>query len=190
MSARCRNSGGAAYGEPVTDARLPDGTPVAIRPLVQADRSWLAAAVEALSPASRYSRFLSPLRTLDENLLTQLVDRVDGIDHVALVGTLDPGGPGEARAAVARWVRWPQDPTLAELAVTVTDVTQGRGLGRVMARALAAVARTGGVEVFTAVVGAENTPSLRMLAGLGDVLERTMVSPGVLEIKVALRFQP
>lgn len=174
----------------MTRARLPDGTPVAIRPLVPADRSWLAAAVEELSPASRYSRFLSPLRTLDENLLTRLVDGVDGIDHVALVGTLDPGALGEARAAVARWVRWPDDPTAAEIAVTVTDVVQGRGLGRVMARALAEVARTGGVEVFTAVVGADNIPSLRMLAGLGDVVERDLVSPGVFELKIVLRPRP
>jgi RimJ/RimL family protein N-acetyltransferase len=180
---------GAGYRPTVADVddlRLPDGTPVSIRPLVAADRAWLAAAVERLSPASRYRRFMSPLRTLDETMLVRLVDQVDGRGHVALVGTLNPGSPAEARGAVARFVRWPDDPTTAEMAVTVTDVVQGRGLGRVMARELADRALAAGVVEFTAMVGADNTPSLRMLAGLGAVLEQAYVSPGVLELRVAL----
>jgi hypothetical protein len=87
---------GAGYRPTVADVddlRLPDGTPVSIRPLVAADRAWLAAAVERLSPASRYRRFMSPLRTLDETMLVRLVDQVDGRGHVALVGTLNPGSP-------------------------------------------------------------------------------------------------
>lgn len=169
---------------------LPDGTTVSIRPLVAADRRWLAAAVERLSPESRYSRFLSPLRTLDEPLLARLVDSVDGIDHVAVVAELDPDGPAAARAAVGRYVRWPDDPTSAELAITVTDVVQGRGVGRVVAAHLAAVARRGGIRDFTAVVGADNIASLRTLARLGAVTQRSYASPGVLELRVSLGSTP
>jgi GNAT superfamily N-acetyltransferase len=166
--------------------RLPDGTPVGIRPMVPADRRWLAAAVERLSPTSRYSRFLSPMRTLDEAMLARLVDSVDGVDHVAVVATLDPGGPADARAAVGRYVRWPQEPATAEMAITVTDVVQGRGIGRVVAADLARRAREGGITTFTAVVGADNTASVRTLARLGTVTQQSFSSPGVLELRVDL----
>ena len=126
--------------------------------MVPADRRWLAAAVERLSPTSRYSRFLSPMRTLDESMLARLVDSVDGVDHVAVVATLDPGGPAEARAAVGRYVRWPEEPTTAEMAITVTDVVQGRGIGRLVAADLARRAGEGGITYLHGRGRAPTTP--------------------------------
>lgn len=165
---------------------LPDGTPVRIRPMVHGDRLWLAEAVERLSPESRYLRFLSPLRTLDEKLLTQLVDSVDGVNHVAVVATLRPGEPEAARASVARYIRLPAEPEVAELAITVTDVFQGRGLGRLVGHWLADHARANGVTTFCATIMSDNDASIRIMSGLGEVVRHTYPAPGALDIRVLL----
>lgn len=168
------------------EIRLPDGTPVRIRPMVHGDRLWLAEAVERLTPESRYLRFLSPLRTLDETMLVRLVDSVDGVDHVAVVATLSPGEPEAQRGAVARYIRLPDEGRVAELAITVTDALQGRGLGSLVGRWLAEHARGNGITTFAATIASDNTASIKIMAGLGDVVSRTHPSPGVLDIRVLL----
>lgn len=166
--------------------RLPDGTPVAVRPLVAEDRGWLAAAVAELSPESRYRRFLAPLRTLSEAMLVRLVDEVDGVDHVALIGVLNPDSPQQARSGLVRFVRLAAAPDTAEFAITVADVAQGRGLGRLLSRAAAQAATARGIRHFTATVGADNAASLALLRRLGQTEEQRLSSPGVVELRVAL----
>ncbi|HEY5336273.1 MAG TPA: hypothetical protein VIJ71_09665 [Mycobacteriales bacterium] len=166
--------------------RLPDGTPVRVRPMVHGDRLWLGEAVERLTPESRYLRFLSPLRTLDDAMLTRLVDSVDGVDHVAVVATLSPGEPEAQRGAVARYIRLPDERDVAELAITVTDVLQGRGLGSLVGRWLADHALRSGVTTFGATIAASNTASIKIMGGLGEIVRQDYPSPGVLDIRVLL----
>jgi GNAT superfamily N-acetyltransferase len=67
---------------------------------------------------------------------------VDHHDHEAIIA-LDPlTGEG---VGVARYVRAGADPEVAEVAVTVVDDWQGRGLGRALLERLAARARREGV---------------------------------------------
>jgi acetyltransferase len=167
--------------------RLGDGTAVAFRPLVSADRSWIAAAVAGLSPESRYRRFLVPLRTLSEAMLIRLVDDVDGTDHVAFVAIINPGEEAkQARVGVARYVRLVAEPAVAEFAITVSDLLQAKGLGKLLARHAASHALGNGITHFAATVGADNEASLRLLRRLGDVSERRYTGPGILELRIAL----
>lgn len=169
--------------------RLTDGTPVAVRPLAAADRAWLAAAVAGMSPTSRYRRFLVPLRTLTESMLVRLVDEVDGTDHVAVVAVINPGGgDAEARVGVARYVRLSSEPRAADFAVTVADLVQAKGLGRLLGRHLADHAARNGITRFVATVAADNAASLRLLRGLGEVEGRAFVGPGVLELRIRVRM--
>lgn len=154
--------------------------------MVHGDRLWLAEAVERLTPESRYMRFLSPLRTLDETMLRRLVDSVDGVDHVAVVATLSPGEPEAQRGSVARYIRLPHEPDVAELAITVADSLQGRGLGSLVGRWLADHARANHITTFGATIAADNTASIKIMKGLGEVVRREHPSPGVLDIRVLL----
>ncbi len=61
-------------------------------------------------------------------MLDHLVDEVDGVDHVALaLVAVDRDGVG-VPAGVARMIRYRDRPTAADVAVTVFDEWQGRGV--------------------------------------------------------------
>jgi GNAT superfamily N-acetyltransferase len=149
--------------EPTLDARastivsLEDGSIFTVRPLNADDKPLLAAGFEALSERSRYLRFLSPMPVLSRSQLAYLSE-LDQVDHVA-IGVLD----GDSPVAVGRWVRDGDDPESADVAVTVIDGYQGRGVGRMLVKVLAMSARHRGVRWMHFDVLAENTAMLRVL---------------------------
>ncbi|BBY41111.1 acetyltransferase Pat [Mycobacterium mantenii] len=81
---------------------------------------------------------------------------VDYVDHFVWVVT--DGGDGPA-VADARFVRDEDDPTSAEVALTVADAYQGRGLGTLLLVALAIAARVDGIRRFHARVLSDNPPA-------------------------------
>lgn len=158
---------------------LRSGTPVVLRPIRPQDKDALAAGLARLSPESVYRRFLQPKPRLSAAELRYLTE-VDGMDHVALVAELAGGTGPRPVVAVGRWVRDRERPDQAELAVVVCDALQGQGLGSLLGRELAALARERGILRFTATMLAENEPARRLLAGLTGGLT-TSVSGGVRE---------
>lgn len=142
---------------------LRDGTAVPIRPLERSDRAELAAMVERLSERSRYLRFAAPKPRLTRRELDHLID-VDHHRNEALVA-LDPAtGHG---IAVVRWVAVAGEPGVAEIAVTVADEWQGRGLGTALLVRLLAMARAEGLATLRASVLAVNARSIAMLRHAG-----------------------
>jgi GNAT superfamily N-acetyltransferase len=167
---------GVADEERVT---LPDGATVVIRPIAPTDAPALARGLEHLSPRSRYHRFLGTPR-IGAAELRYLTD-VDHRDHEAL-GAADPAtGDG---VAVARYIREPGSDS-AEIAVTVDDAWQGRGLGSVLLLRLAGRARTAGIRRFTGLILAENAPMRALMRKLGDAESRN-VGDGTIEASVEL----
>jgi GNAT superfamily N-acetyltransferase len=147
-------------------ALLRDGTPAWVLPLLPGDRDRLVEAFEQLSPESRRQRFLSPVSHLSESMLQHLVDEVDGRDHVALVlaaetepGVFEPVGIG-------RMVRYGDLPQAADLAVTVRDEWQGRGVATALLPVLVSQRPAGVTHVLTE-VASDNPASLAMLRRLG-----------------------
>ena len=138
---------------------------ITIRPLVPGDRALLAAAFERLSPRSRYLRFLTPLPALPERTLDRLM-AVDGHEHVALAAVLE----GEL-VGVTRYVRDHRDRGLADVAVTVTDDHQGRGLGRRLLVVLLEVAAGHGLRALTFDIHPSNQAGRRLVLSLGARLE-------------------
>jgi GNAT superfamily N-acetyltransferase len=136
---------------------LEDGSIFTVRPLTSDDKPLLVAGFEALSERSRYLRFLSPMPMLSRSQLAYLSE-LDQIDHVAF-GVTD----GDRPVAVGRWVRDDDDSESADVAVTVIDGYQGRGVGRMLVKVLAMSARHRGVRWLHFDVLAENVPMLRVL---------------------------
>lgn len=115
----------------IEQVRLRDGTEAFVLPLQRTDKATLAAEFENLAPESRRRRFLTPVMHLSEAMLEHLVDDVDdvdGIDHVALVLCVETGPDVYDPVALARMVRYCDDPSTADVAVTVKDAWQGRGV--------------------------------------------------------------
>jgi RimJ/RimL family protein N-acetyltransferase len=141
---------------------LRDGSKVVIRQVRSADAPLLADGFARLSPESRRLRFLRRKDALSAAELRYFTD-VDHHDHEAL-GALDhAGGRG---VGVARYVRDADDPHAAEIAVTVVDDWQGRGLGTALLAQLSGRARAEGIRRFTALVSADNAAMTALLRRL------------------------
>jgi RimJ/RimL family protein N-acetyltransferase len=142
----------AASGPAGMPAVLRDGSRVLIRPVQSADAPLLADGFARLSATSRWMRFLTPKKELSPAELRFLTD-LDHHDHEAL-GALDHrDGRG---VGVARYVRQADDPWGADVAVTIVDEWQGRGLGTELLARLSDRAREENIRRFTALVAAEN----------------------------------
>src|SRR5437764_5945508 len=147
----------------MTELVLRDGARLMVRPLEPTDRAALAEAASRLSVTTRYLRFAAPKPRLTKADLDALLD-VDHHDHEALLA-IDP----ETRdgVAVARYVRLRDEPGAAEVAVTVADAWQGRGLGTALTALLIDRARAEGVLRLRAVTLDENERARRMLQAGG-----------------------
>ena len=167
---------------PTDHVTLADGARIEVRPIEPADRHLLQAGLEQLSPRSRYQRFLAPTDRLTDEQLTYLTT-LDHRRHDALIA-IDPAT--RDGVGVARYVVVAEEPPTAEIAVTVADPWQGRGVGTALLRRLAARARANGIVRFTGLILAENAPMLRLLAGLGPVVSRASAR-GTVELVVDLQ---
>ena len=148
---------------PTATAVLADGSDIQLRPVTPDDKPLIADGFSRLSSRARYLRFLAPAERLSQSQLAYLSE-VDHHDHVAW-GVLD----GTAAAAVGRWVRLQDDPAAADVAITVLDEYQRRGIGRLLIEVLAVSARARGVGVLHFDVLAENAPMIGLLQSLGAV---------------------
>jgi RimJ/RimL family protein N-acetyltransferase len=161
---------------------LADGTKVMVRPLLYGDRFELADAFEQLSMSARRMRFFMPPEHLDEGNLEYLTN-LDYHDHFAWAAFAEdePGRPG---IGVARYIRVRDAPEAAEVAVTVLDAYQRRGLGTLLLRLLADVAADKGVRTFISYVRWDNVGAV---AGLADEGARINPDePGVARIEIDL----
>jgi GNAT superfamily N-acetyltransferase len=138
-----------------------DGTVVHLRPLRRDERELVARFFSGLSAESRRRRFLQPMPRLPEPMLSRLVE-VDGRRHVAMVAEVD----GEC-AGIARFIALADEPGTAEVAVTVADRYQGRGIGRLLVEALRPVAVRAGLTSLVYLVEPTNRPALGLLRSLG-----------------------
>ena len=161
-------------------ATLRDGAEIAIRPIASEDKRLLASAFERLSPESRYRRFFSPVSRLTEAQLAYFTE-VDHRDHEALLA-LSPGGE---LVGVARYIRGAERPDAAEVAVTVADDWQGRGVAGELLRRLVVRARAEGIERFTATALSWNRDVIELFGRLGE----TRVKPpeaGITTLEIEL----
>jgi GNAT superfamily N-acetyltransferase len=146
---------------PAAVARTRTGVEVRLRAQRRDDRDLLTGFFAALSPASRYGRFLQPFERLPEGMLRHLL-AVDGCRHAAVVATVD----GEC-VGIARYVALAGEPGVAEVAVTVADPHQRRGIGRLLVESLRVPAARTGIHTFLYLVHPENRAALGLLHALG-----------------------
>jgi RimJ/RimL family protein N-acetyltransferase len=145
-----------------------DGSQLYVRHVKPQDKELIGKAWVLLSEESQRKRFLAAKPRLTASDLRYLTE-IDGHDHVALIA-LRPNEP-DRLVAVARYVRLREDPQTAEVAVTVADPMQGKGIGRMMATLLADEARGRGIRRFTASILTDNPPALKLMRTMSERLE-------------------
>jgi GNAT superfamily N-acetyltransferase len=138
-----------------------------IRALRDGDRETIETVFGRMGDRSREQRFCGAKPRLTETELTALA-LVDG-DHHVLVGYVEGDA---APAGVARLVR---DGVVAEIAVSVADVYQGRGVGSALIEALAADARAAGITQLHATVCGDNPRIGALFRKVSDSIEERWV---------------
>lgn len=115
---------------------LEDGARILLRPVHPSDSERVAEGFARLSPESRYLRCLRARKDLSAQELHFMTD-CDGVDHFAITVVVanDDGSEGES-VGLARFVRCVDDPEAAEIAITVLDDWQGRGVGALLLQRL------------------------------------------------------
>jgi acetate---CoA ligase (ADP-forming) len=164
------------YAEPIV---LRDGASMTLRALRSSDKALLAQLFARLSPESIRYRVFGGKSSLTEKDLAYLTE-VDFAAHVALAAVVS-GPEGEPRiVGVGRYFRIDAKGALdassvrAEVAFTVEDSYQGRGIGTLLLEHLAEIARTGGVEQIEADVLADNSRMLQVFGESGFVVKETL----------------
>ena len=142
---------------------LRDGRPIEIRALRPDDEADMLAAIDRTAAESRRRRFFVSKRGFSEQEKAFFLN-VDFVNHVALVATIDEGGRrtiiGGGRYVVT-------GPGKAEVAFVVIDAYQGQGIGAMLTRHLASLARAAGLNELAADVLPENAAMRKVLGKFG-----------------------
>lgn len=160
-----------------------DGSRILVRQGCQSDRDLLLRGFEHLSERSRYRRFLAPMPELTESVIGYLLD-VDHHDHEAIIAIAADTGEG---VGVARYLRLEDRLQVAEVAVTVVDDWQGRGVGTLLLEVIGARARQAGIDSFSALMLSDNVEMRDALAHIGPL---RLVEHGAGTIEVEAPIHP
>ena len=165
---------------PKHEMPIRDGSIVTLSPVLKTDREFFERGIEELSLESRFSRFGQGVGGLTGQELDYLSD-VDQRKHVAWGAAIE-----EEVAGVGRYIV-EEDKACAEVAVTVLDAMQRRGVGRALFKALTAVARADGITEFCFEARADNEA---VLGFVRDMEISPLVSDGMLERRIRITSLP
>ena len=143
-----------------------EGERYLLRPLCPTDRGLIERALTLLSERTLYSRFHGRGHRLSARDLDYLT-KTDRTDHVAWL-VIDPAvNQLQGVVALGRYVREAEVPSRAEVAMTVCDRHQGRGVSKVLLGALGASAMLAGIERFSGNLLPDNAAMQRLMRSLG-----------------------
>ncbi|MGB7043147.1 MAG: GNAT family N-acetyltransferase [Xanthobacteraceae bacterium] len=143
--------------------RLRDGRRLEVRALVPGDRDGILKAFNRASPQSLRRRFFAAKRELSEKEI-EFFSKVDFVNHVALAAVVEE----EGRPVIVGGGRYVlTKPGQAEIAFAVVDQYQGKGIGAILMRHLATIAREAGLKELVAEVLPENAPMLTVFKKSG-----------------------
>jgi GNAT superfamily N-acetyltransferase len=140
-----------------------DGTDLLVRPILVSDGDGIERMFRRLSRKSIYFRFFSPIARIPPTMLARLTD-VDHLRRDALVAL-----EGDEIVAVARYDAARNDngedvaTRDAEIAVTVVDAWQRRGLGHRLLQRLEELAERRGYDAFVARMLPDNRAALELV---------------------------
>jgi acyl-CoA hydrolase/GNAT superfamily N-acetyltransferase len=155
---------------------------VFFRPIKASDERLFQEYLYRLSERSVYLRFFQIRKAFPHNLAQELVS-VDYQQNFGIVATLDSSDTSPIIAA-GHWML-DYNENMAEVAFSVADEYQRRGLGTHLLRFLVRLARERGMRGFKATVIASNTGMIRVFQKSGYVLH-TEYDSGT--VSLAFRF--
>lgn len=162
---------------------LMDGAVVRFRHVRPEDEPFIREAIRTASRETLLHRFFSPIRSVSPDQLRRMlaIDRTKEVCVVGVVQTKD----AMRIICGARYVRLPR-PHAAEVAVTVHDDFQRRGLGEFLLRLLARLAIGDGIRWFEADVMNSNRKMLNLFTKFAPNHTRTRRMGDVTHLEFAI----
>jgi hypothetical protein len=160
-------------------SQLNDGTEIVLRPIRPEDKTLLATGMARLSDRSRRLRFLTPTDKLTRGQLAYLTE-VDQRKHQAW-GVLAGGEP----IAVGRLVKLSDEE--GEVAITVVDDWQRKGVGDLLVRLLAVLAKEADISRLIFVSLPENQGIVNLTARFGG---ESRIEDGLITTTVSVEKVP
>ena len=160
---------------------LHDGATISIRAIRPDDKDRLREHGRRLSRESVYHRFMAYKRELTGEDLLRFTE-LDFDQQVAIAATLIEDGQ-ERIIGVGRYVRTSDE--RAEVAFSVVDSHQGRGIGSILLAHLSRIARYRGITEFEADVMGDNTHMLDLIAASGFKMRETHES-GIIHVSMRI----
>ena len=164
------------------DVVLADGRTVHVRPVRADDREGLLDMLKSLSIESRQLRFFSPSVNLE-----RVVDWAADVDYGKTFGLVATAGIDERIIGHATWYRTADD--RAEVAFTIRDEYQGKGLGSILLGHLAEAAHEAGIPVFHADILPQNHRMIGLFKKSGFPVE-VKSYPGEIVVTLPTSISP
>jgi len=149
-----------------------------VRAMTEADAAAVLASFGRLSATSLRYRFFSPGERITPGIAADLT-RVDPRRIVLLAIDEDGEVAGEART-----IRRTDDPATADVAVTIADAHQRRGLGTKLLRRLRSEAKSAGIERLVGHILTDNAAAQSLLVASHAVC--WFEEPGVVAFEIPL----
>lgn len=152
---------------------LKDGMQVTIRAVRPDDKDRINEAFQNLEPETIYTRFFQHKNYLSDQELKRATEP-DFENDVGVVVTIEQDGRevviGGARYSLLRPM--PNTPASAEVAFTVEEDYQGKGMAKLLLNHLADLARSQGIKIFEAEVLPQNSSMLYVFQRSGFEMEK------------------
>jgi acyl-CoA hydrolase/GNAT superfamily N-acetyltransferase len=161
---------------------LKDKSTVFIRPIRPEDEPMMKEMFYSFSERTRYLRFHGPMKSFPHARL-QVFCNVDYDQEMTLIGVV--GQPGEEDVVSLGCYIHDQGTNTAEVAFSVRDDWQNKGLGSILFRKLVEIGRERGVDIFHAEVLTENLPMLNVFHHSGCTVS-TQAESGVVHVIIQL----
>ncbi|MEP6701733.1 MAG: GNAT family N-acetyltransferase, partial [Betaproteobacteria bacterium] len=140
---------------------------VSLRPVRRDDEQFADAFFRWLSEETKYLRFMYQVKELTPAILEGVLHQ-DGLRRVVLVVEPIERSAADPTPAVAIGRYAPtSDPGECEVAITVGDPWQGRGVGRALLKRLIALARRGGYQTMSATALTANAKMVGLARAFG-----------------------
>ncbi len=159
-----------------------DGAQILVRPIEPEDGPLLLESFHRLSKATIFFRFFADLRELPPEWIHDFVI----IDYTRDVAMAAVKGPDFSKniVGVCR-IMCRDNPSRGELAVTVDDLWQGKGLGSVLMRRACDIAKEIGMKTVWGVVSTDNKKFLALARKIGFSTKLSPI-PGIVEMEMCL----
>jgi GNAT superfamily N-acetyltransferase len=147
-----------------------DNSYLCFKTLGKNDRQKFLDGFKRLSKKSVYHRFFGVMKELTDEQVVDFLN-TDKTDHVAWAA-FDIVGDETVGVGVGRFRRSKTNPNEAELALTVIDEYQGKGVGSTLLAIMYILASKLEIEVLTGIIMSDNFKLIRRFKELGATMVR------------------